>query len=60
MLVVAGVSKIVFITLVLLYGQRYLGSAGFAVGVDLVMVGLFAAYLAATRHAVAGREFTTV
>jgi hypothetical protein len=59
-LVVAGVSKIVFITLVLLYGQRYLGSAGLAVGVDLVMVGLFAAYLAATRHAVAGREFTTV
>ncbi len=38
-LVVAGVSKIVFITLVFLYGRRYLGNAGLAVGVDLVMVG---------------------
>jgi len=44
-LVVAGVSKLAFIGLVLVHGQAYLATAGLAIGVDLVMVGLFVAYL---------------
>ncbi len=44
-LVVAGVSKIAFISLVLAQGQRYLGGVGVAVGVDAVMVVLFALYV---------------
>ena len=59
-LVVAGASKIVFITLVLLYGRRYLGNAGLAVGVDSVMVALFAVYLAAIRHVAPDGEFKAV
>ena len=46
-LVVAGASKIVFIALVLSEGTRYLGhQVGVAVGIDTVMVVLFAWYLA--------------
>lgn len=44
-LVVAGASKIAFIALILLQGQRYLSGVGAAVIVDSVMVALFAAYL---------------
>nr|WP_315479294.1 hypothetical protein [uncultured Rhodoferax sp.] len=40
-LVVAIVSKLAFIGLVLVYGQAYLGTAGLAIGFDLVVVGLF-------------------
>ena len=43
-LVVAGVSKLVFIGLVISHGAKYLShQAGVAVVVDLVMVGLFLA-----------------
>jgi hypothetical protein len=49
-LVVASVSKLAFIALVLLYGQQYMGTAGLSVGIDLVMVVLFAAYLIGTRR----------
>lgn len=49
-LVVAGLSKVIFITLVLTLGAQYLGHAGVAVVVDAVMVLLFTAYLVATRH----------
>ena len=45
-LVVAGVSKAVFIGLVLSEGTRYLGTAGVPVAVDSVMIVLFAWYLA--------------
>lgn len=45
-LVVAGASKIAFIALVLLQGQQYLSGVGVAVGVDAVMVVLFALYIA--------------
>ena len=45
-LVVAGVSKAVFIGLVLSEGTRYLGTAGIPVAVDSVMIVLFAWYLA--------------
>jgi hypothetical protein len=54
-LVVAGLSKIVFVGLVLGQGGRYLDDAGIAVGVDIVMVGLYAAYLLATRGGAAAR-----
>jgi hypothetical protein len=49
-LVVAGVSKALFIALVLAQGGRYLGhQAGAAVAIDLVQVALFAWYLLAAR-----------
>lgn len=44
-LVVAGASKVAFITLVLMQGQRYLDGLQTAVIVDSVMVVLFAAYV---------------
>jgi len=49
-LIVAGVSKAIFIALVLSQGARYLShQAGIAVAVDLVMIALFAWYLLAAR-----------
>ncbi len=49
-LVVAGVSKAIFVGLVLSEGGRYLaGQAAMAVAVDSVMVVLFAWYLLAAR-----------
>jgi len=49
-LIVAGASKAVFISLVLWQGSRYLGhQAGIAIAIDLVMVLLFAWYLLAMR-----------
>ncbi|MEQ1866556.1 MAG: hypothetical protein ABL996_18110 [Micropepsaceae bacterium] len=48
-LVVVGASKVIFSALVLSQGGRYMTrQAGVAVAMDLVIVGLFAAYLAAT------------
>jgi hypothetical protein len=47
-LVVAATSKVVFIALVVIYGQAFVSTAGPAVGVDLVWVALFVAYLAMT------------
>lgn len=44
-LLVAGTSKLVFVSLVLAQGSRYLGSAGPAVVVDALWVVVFAAYL---------------
>jgi hypothetical protein len=44
-LVVAGVSKLVFVGLILAQGSRYLGSAGLTVVVDGLFVAVFAAYL---------------
>jgi hypothetical protein len=47
-LIVSGISKAVFIALVLSQGQRYLGyQAGIAVMIDLLMTGLFSWYLLA-------------
>ena len=50
-LVVAGVSKVVFILLILAYGSQYLSRAGVAVVVDSVMICLFASYLVSTSKA---------
>jgi hypothetical protein len=49
-LAVAGTSKMVFIGLVLAHGGRYLGHAGLAIAVDVVLVVLFAAYLLNLRQ----------
>jgi hypothetical protein len=52
-LIVAGLSKLVFIGLVVTFGNQYLGNqVGVAVGIDLVMVALFAAYLVNVRFGV--------
>ena len=49
-LIIAGLSKLVFIGLVLGQGKRYLRyQAGFAVVLDLVTVALFLGYLVGTR-----------
>ena len=44
-LTVAGISKLVFIGLVLAQGAKYLGTAGVALAIDLALVTLFALYL---------------
>jgi hypothetical protein len=49
-LVVAGLSKLVFIGLILSYGSRYLGRAGVAVVIDLFMVLLYGCYLLGIRR----------
>lgn len=49
-LVIACVSKLIFVGLVLIYGQAYLGKVGVAVVFDLCVVALFAAYLARGKH----------
>jgi len=50
-LTVASLSKLTFIALVLTHGRHYLGQqAGVAIGIDFVMVLLFAAYLIRTRR----------
>ena len=59
---VAGVSKLVFITLVLAHGQQFLGhQAGVAVLIDSIWVVLFVAYLATLKFsgAAVGRASRT-
>ncbi len=48
-LVVAVVSKMIFITLVLTLGSQYLGKAGMAVAFDTLVVLYFLAWLAGSR-----------
>jgi hypothetical protein len=51
-LTVAGISKLTFITLVLVYGQQYLGEpVGVAVAIDAVWVILFVGYFIGVRNA---------
>ena len=50
-LTVAGISKVVFIGLVLSHGSQYLGQqAGLAIVIDLLMVMLFIGYLVGVRR----------
>lgn len=50
-LIVAGTSKAIFAALVLSHGGRFLShQAGIAVAIDLMWVGVFAAYLVASRR----------
>ena len=56
-LVIACMSKTIFITLVLTYGQQYMGfGAGTAVIADSVMIVLFIAYLLLTIRRGSGTE----
>ncbi len=51
-LIVAGASKLIFVSLLLSHGGLYLGhQAGIAIAIDLVWVVLFALYLLGTRAA---------
>ena len=53
-LVVAGISKLVFVALVLSQGIRFLGhQAGIAIAVDLIWVVIFACYFLGPRTATA-------
>lgn len=50
-LTVAGLSKLIFIGLVLAHGRRYIDhQAGLAIMIDLVMVAVFIAYLVGVRR----------
>ena len=50
-LVIAGLSKIAFVALVLTIGQQFLQfQVGLAVAIDIVMITLFALYLASTTR----------
>jgi hypothetical protein len=50
-LMVAGIGKLIFIALVLIYGQQYLNQqAGIIISIDLVMVTLYAIYLGSTQR----------
>jgi hypothetical protein len=50
-LTIAGLSKLTFIGLVLVYGKGFLGhQAGVSIAVDGIMVVLFAIYLLAQRR----------
>ena len=44
-MLMAGISKLVFIGLVLAQGAKYLATAGVALAIDLALVTLFALYL---------------
>lgn len=48
-LVIAGLSKLIFIALVLGFGRQYLGQAGIAIVVDGIFISLFSGYLFAIR-----------
>jgi hypothetical protein len=50
-LIVVGTSKVVFIALVLSEGERYLGTTGINLAVDVVMLALFGWYLVAAPSA---------
>lgn len=50
-LTVAGLSKVIFVGLVVAYGSQYLGhQVGLAIAVDLVMVVLYIGYLVGMRR----------
>ena len=46
---VATVSKVIFVSLVMIYGQEFLGKAGPAIAMDCVTIALAALYLVALR-----------
>ncbi len=52
-LVIACVSKLTFISLVLIYGRQYLGQAWLAIAIDSVMVILFIIYMICDRQKIA-------
>jgi hypothetical protein len=55
-LTVSSISKLTFISLVLLYGRQYLGQqAGVAIAIDAIMVILFISYLIGDRSKIANQ-----
>ena len=46
---VAAVSKVIFVSLVLLYGQEFLGNVGPAIAMDCITIALAVLFLAALR-----------
>ena len=46
-IVVASLSKLIFVSLILLYGQEFLGKAALAIGIDCVVIVLAVFFLAA-------------
>ncbi len=46
---VAMVSKVIFVSLVMIYGQEFLGKAGPAIAIDCIIIALAAFYLVALR-----------
>ena len=46
-IVVASLSKLIFVSLMLLYGQEFLGTAALAIGIDCVVIVLAVFFLAA-------------
>jgi len=46
---VAAVSKVIFVSLVMIYGQEFLGKAGPAIVMDCIVIALTALYLIALR-----------
>jgi hypothetical protein len=46
---VAAVSKVIFVSLVMIYGQEFLGKAGPAIAMDCIIIALTALYLVALR-----------
>ena len=50
-LTVAGLSKVIFISLIVVYGRQYLDKVGIALAIDSLMVLLFVAYLAGSYRA---------
>lgn len=50
--IISIVSKLTFVSLVLIYGRQYLGQARIAVVIDLLIVGLFVVYLVGDRKKV--------
>ena len=51
-LIVSGLSKLIFMGLVLVYGQQYLNKASIAIAIDAVSVLLFIGYLIGDRQRV--------
>ncbi|PZU97796.1 MAG: hypothetical protein DCE90_06870 [Pseudanabaena sp.] len=52
-LCISIISKLLFVSLVMIYGRAYLEKAGVAVVIDVVIVGFFAVYLMGNRQRVA-------
>ena len=46
---VATVCKVIFVSLVMTYGQEFLGKAGPAIAIDCIMIALAALYFVALR-----------
>ncbi|TAF49238.1 MAG: hypothetical protein EAZ61_14685, partial [Oscillatoriales cyanobacterium] len=57
--VISIISKLTFVSLVLIYGRQYLGQAGTAVIIDLVIVILFIIYMISMISMISDRQKVT-